>query len=125
MVNIESKREKEKFMVEEMIGLYCRKQHKTKKGCMCDECQELAEYAKQRSDHCPFMENKTFCSNCRVHCYKPEMREKIRRVMRFSGPRMIFVHPVMAMKHVISTIKEKKKIEKEEAEKLLSKNDKE
>ena len=92
---------------------------------MCDQCKELLEYAKQRSDHCPFMENKTFCSNCRVHCYKPEMREKIRRVMRFSGPRMLFVHPVMAMKHVISTIKEKKKIEKEEAEKLLSKNNKE
>ena len=36
------------------------------------------------------METKTFCSNCKVHCYKPEMRKKIRAVMRFSGPRMIF-----------------------------------
>ena len=24
--------------------------------------------------------NETFCSNCKVHCYKPEMREKIREV---------------------------------------------
>ena len=98
-----------------MIGLYCHKQHKTKKGEMCEECKALSEYAKSRSDNCPFMENKTFCSNCRVHCYKPEMREKIRIVMRYSGPRMIFHHPIMAMKHVICTIKEKKKLEKEEA----------
>ena len=115
MVNIENKREKEKFMVEQMIGLYCHKIHKTKKGEMCDECRTLSEYAKSRSDNCPFMENKTFCSNCRVHCYKPEMREKIRIVMCYSGPRMIFHHPIMAMKHVICTIKEKKKLEKEEA----------
>ena len=40
------------------------------------------------------MESKTFCSNCRVHCYCPDMREKIRMVMRFSGPRMLFYHPV-------------------------------
>lgn len=60
----------------------------------------------QRSDKCPFMETKTFCSNCRVHCYKPEMREKIREVMRFSGPRMIFYHLVMAIRHVIESKKE-------------------
>ena len=48
-----------------------------------------------------FMENKTFCSNCRVHCYKPEMREKIREVMRFSGPRMLLCHPILAVWHVV------------------------
>ena len=37
------------------------------------------------------METKTFCSNCRAHCYRLEMREEIRKVMRFSGPRMIFI----------------------------------
>ena len=71
------------------------------------------EYARSRSDHCPFMETKTFCANCRVHCYKSEMREKIREVMRFSGPRMLFVHPIMAIHHVISTKREKKRLEAE------------
>ena len=37
-----------------------------------------SDYAWARSDHCPFMEAKTFCSNCKVHCYRPEMREQIR-----------------------------------------------
>ena len=79
---------------------------------MVSECSELAEYARGRSDRCPFMETKTFCSNCRVHCYRPDMREKIREVMRFSGPRMIFHHPVAAVRHVIETKAEKRRIEK-------------
>lgn len=110
--NIATKREKEKEMVSQMIALYCKKQHNTK-GCLCDDCAELDKYARERSDKCPFMETKTFCSNCKVHCYKPVMREKIREVMRFSGPRMIFHHPVAAMRHVIETKKEKKRLEKE------------
>ena len=52
-----------------------------------------------------------YCRNCKVHCYKPEMREKIREVMRYSGPRMIFHHPAAAIRHVILTKKEKKQIE--------------
>ncbi len=109
--SVESKREREKQMVSQMIRLYCKKQHHTKTG-FCKDCAALDEYARQRSEHCPFMETKTFCSNCKVHCYKPEMREKIRAVMRFSGPRMIFHHPIAAVRHVIETKKEKKKIEK-------------
>ncbi len=88
-----------------MIRLYCKNQHGTKTG-LCPECRALTEYACERSDICPFMENKHFCSNCRVHCYKPEMRDKIRQVMRFSGPRMIFHHPVMAIWHLIISKRE-------------------
>lgn len=98
-MDINKKREDEKEMVSLMIRLYCRKNHKTKE--LCNECAELDRYARERSDRCPFMENKTFCSNCKVHCYKPEMREKIRKVMRFSGPRMMLYHPIMAIKHLI------------------------
>lgn len=107
-----TKREREKKIVSQMIALYCKKQHGGKKE-LCAECEELMQYAKLRSDKCPFMETKTFCSNCKVHCYKPDMREKIREVMRYSGPRMIFTHPVTAIRHVIESKKEKKKLEKQ------------
>ena len=107
MNNIEEKRRKEQRVVEEMIVLYCRKNHGSKEG-VCKECRELLEYAKARSEKCPFMEQKSFCSNCRVHCYKPAMRERIRQVMRFSGPRMLFYHPLLALWHVGSSVREKK-----------------
>ena len=109
---IEQKRQREKEMVSQMIALYCKKNHKMKNG-LCPECRELNDYARARSDRCPFMETKTFCANCKVHCYKPQMREKIRDVMRFSGPRMIFHHPIAAVRHVIETKKEKRKLERE------------
>ena len=111
VMDVSTKREREKKLVSEMIALYCHGNHGTAKGRLCDSCRELADYASARSDRCPFMENKTFCSNCKVHCYKPEMREKIRTVMRYSGPRMLFHHPVTAIRHVIETKREKKRME--------------
>ena len=41
------------------------------------------------------------CKNCPVHCYKPEMREQIRIVMRWAGPRMLFYKPIAAIKHLL------------------------
>ena len=109
-MDVQTKREREKETVSLMIRLYCRKKHGGKE--LCPACAELDAYARLRSDKCPFMETKTFCSNCKVHCYKKDMREKIREVMRFSGPRMIFHHPIMAVRHVVESKKEKKRMEK-------------
>ena len=102
----EEKRQKEKNVVSLMIALYCRKNHHTKE--LCPECEALTNYACSRIDHCPFMESKTFCSNCKVHCYSKDMRERIQQVMRFSGPRMIFYHPILAIRHLIESKKEKR-----------------
>ena len=45
----------------------------------------------------------------RVHCYQPEMREKIRQVMRFAGSRMLLYHPALALWHVACSVREKRK----------------
>lgn len=107
MSNTEAKCAREKRVVAEMIALYCRDHHKTAKPC--EDCAALIDYAHMRSDKCPFMENKTFCSNCKVHCYKPDMREKIRAVMRYSGPRMLKTHPILAIRHLIESKLEKRR----------------
>lgn len=112
MNKVEEKRQREQKVVAEMISLYCRKSHGTgKKKRLCSDCQQLLDYAQARSEHCPFMENKTFCANCKVHCYKPEMREQIRTVMRFSGPRMLLYHPILAIWHLICSLRERKKVQ--------------
>ena len=112
MSNTAQKRQREKEMVSQMIALYCRKHHGGKGG-LCPQCRALEEYARARSDKCPFMEEKTFCSNCRVHCYRPEMRRRIREVMRYAGPRILFHHPVAAIRHALLTLREKKRLEGE------------
>ncbi len=90
--------ESEKRTVSYMIGLYCRKKHN--KTTLCTQCAELKVYALERLTKCPYGEDKTACKDCKVHCYRAIMREKIREVMRFSGPRMILYYPLDYVKHL-------------------------
>jgi hypothetical protein len=90
------KRELETVRV--MIGIWCRGVHGSGRN-LCTECSALWEYVQKRIDRCPFLDNKPTCLNCPVHCYKPAMREKIRRVMRYAGPRMPLRHPVLSVFH--------------------------
>ena len=90
---------RESNTVRAMINLYCRKHH-AHEG-LCPECAALLQYALKRLDKCPFQEGKPTCTKCPVHCYKPAMRERIRTVMRYSGPRMTYRHPLMAILHLI------------------------
>ncbi len=96
---VQQKRDNEKEIVTQMIAIYCSKHHHTKDE-LCPTCLELKEYACSRTDHCPFMQTKTFCSACKVHCYAPEKRAQIKQVMKYSGPRMLFHHPVLLIKHM-------------------------
>lgn len=93
--------QKEMETVTEMIQLYCKKKHHPGQG-LCQDCEDLKNYALKRLSFCQFGENKTACSNCSVHCYKPEYRQKIKEVMRFSGPRMLMYHPLYAVKHIFN-----------------------
>lgn len=91
--------DREKRTVRAMAKIYCRGHHSSGHR-LCAECQALLDYAEIRLDRCPFQENKTTCANCQVHCYQPAMRERIKEVMRYSGPRMTFRHPVLALFHI-------------------------
>jgi hypothetical protein len=108
------KRERETIQV--MVRMYCRDQHYAAE--LCAECQELEEYAVMRLNRCPFQEGKTTCAKCPVHCYKPEMREYVRRVMRYSGPRMLLRHPMKALLHLLDGRRQEpvKQIKKQVAE---------
>lgn len=110
--SVEEKRNREMRVVEEMIRLYCREQHHGRE--LCADCAELLDYARLRTSKCPLMETKTFCSNCRIHCYDFKHREKIRTVMRYSGPRMLFHHPWLAISHLIESKREQRRVRKEE-----------
>ena len=106
--------EKERKLIPVMIKKYCHGKHGTKGEALCEECRALTEYALFRLEKCPFKVNKKFCSFCKIHCYKPDMRERIKDVMKWAGPRMIFTHPIFAMKHVFQMIGYKRKRKKEE-----------
>lgn len=90
--------ESEKKVVTIMIHMYCRSKHGNK-DAVCHECEELKNYALSRLEHCPYGENKPTCNTCPIHCYRRDMKARIKEVMRFSGPRMLFVHPIETLEH--------------------------
>jgi hypothetical protein len=90
---------REKKTIEHMVHLYCKKHHGTH-GELCVDCTEFLTYSKLRLDKCPFQENKSTCGKCLVHCYNPEMKAKVRVIMRYSGPRLLLYHPSLALHHL-------------------------
>jgi len=95
--------EKEKKTIALMIRIFCEAHHQADGEYLCPACMELLDYAKMRLDKCPFGENKGACSHCRIHCYKSETRKRVTEVMRYSGPKMITKHPLLAIDHLIKT----------------------
>lgn len=104
---IEAKRTRERTVVLHMIEAYCHGKHGTRRSALCPECTQLAEYADMRISRCPFMATKTFCSQCRVHCYAPEKLQAIKDVMRYAGPRMLLRHPVLVVRHGLDGMKKR------------------
>lgn len=91
--------ESEKNIIKKMIEIYFNNLEDDELNE--DEKLELIRYCSNKLDHCKFGNDKPFCSKCTVHCYSPEMREKIKMVMRYSGPRIIFYHPIVTLKHIL------------------------
>ena len=126
MANGKSKIEIEKRTVAAMIALYCRgKGHgvysdvsasktlsskrttSSSSPFLCPECSELLHYAHRRLERCRLGEEKPSCTRCPVHCYRKDMRERIRQVMRYSGPRMLLYDPIMAIRHLWDFLRSK------------------
>jgi predicted amidophosphoribosyltransferase len=96
-----SELKREKQTIQAMATIYCRDHHGTD-GTLCVECDELLAYAHARLEACPYGEDKPTCVKCPIHCYKPAMKERVRIVMRYAGPRMVTRHPVMALRHLVN-----------------------
>lgn len=90
----------EKEVFDKMTLIYC-KGHKHKDP-LCDDCKKIVEYAHKRIDNCRLGDEKTFCSKCTIHCFKEDIRNDVKKIMSYSGPRMIFHHPIMAIKHLFA-----------------------
>jgi len=84
-----------------MLRLYCRAHHQPAGASLCRDCAALQDYAQRRLERCIFGDAKPTCANCTVHCYSAKMRESVRQVMRWAGPRMLLRHPVLAIYHLL------------------------
>ncbi|MGF1910844.1 nitrous oxide-stimulated promoter family protein [Vibrio kasasachensis] len=93
---------KEYKTVAYMMEIYCKQHHqRVGEEALCQQCLELLAYAEVRLDRCPYGQNKPTCNRCPIHCYKPEPKAEMKVVMRYSGPRMLLPHPILAIRHLI------------------------
>jgi len=81
-----------------MITCYCEGHHHSD-DALCPECRELLAYATVRLERCRFGAEKPVCAKCPVHCYQPARRDQVKAVMRYAGPRMLWQHPVLSLRH--------------------------
>lgn len=81
-----------------MLDIYCRDHHQ---AGPCLQCQNLKQYVSQRLSRCRFGDEKPTCARCPVHCYQRERREQIKAVMRYAGPRMLWEHPWLSVRHMV------------------------
>lgn len=95
--------QRETKTISAMITLYCRKHHQADRPGICTQCKAIQDYAIKRLHNCPFIENKPTCGNCLVHCYNKEMQKKVRQIMRYSGPRLLLTHPILALRHILDS----------------------
>lgn len=94
---------REKMTIEGMVKIYCNGKHRLQNS-ICDDCKELLDYAESRLQRCIYGARKPVCARCTVHCYKQEMRDRVRSVMRYSGKRMLVRHPVTTMQHFLDLL---------------------
>lgn len=66
-------------VLKDLISMYCREHH----GCdnLCEECNELMQYALVRIGRCPNNMTKVPCNRCPCPCYSDEMRKRMKVVM--------------------------------------------
>ncbi|WP_035386899.1 nitrous oxide-stimulated promoter family protein [Ferrimonas senticii] len=92
---------KEHKTIVHMLQIYCQAHHQGQKNNgLCEACNQLAGYAEQKLDRCPYGDSKPDCARCPIHCYKPDERERARQAMRFAGPKMLWHHPIEAIIHL-------------------------
>jgi hypothetical protein len=101
MQTIHPRIQRERETIQKMLRLYCLKNHRPGGPGLCPECGQLETYAFERLQRCPFQERKSTCAKCAVHCYRRDMRERVRQMMRYAGPRMLLYHPVLAVLHLL------------------------
>jgi hypothetical protein len=76
--------QREKKILKRFTEIYCRAHHATNGRSLCPTCQGLVSYAYGRLEKCPY-DPKPKCKDCPTHCYRPDYREQVKNIMRFSG----------------------------------------
>ena len=104
---LSGRQQKDIRVLADFISIYCRHHHaaasrkpvtfrderltrilEAKELKLCPQCDKLLSHGATKLVLCPY-DPKPACKKCPTHCFAPFYRQRIRRVMRFSGMYLI------------------------------------
>ena len=96
------RRAREFKMIAAMLRMYCRTHHNLKDTLRsASNVPSFARLCAPALGALRVRRGQPTCAKCTVHCYKASMRERVRVVMRWAGPRMLWHHPLLAIRRMI------------------------
>ncbi len=100
---LDGKKTKDVRVLADFVAIFCRQNHRQepkavfsvtnealrraigdKELMLCDDCRRLLHHGVAKLLQCPY-DPKPMCKKCLTHCYAAGHRERMRKVMRFSG----------------------------------------
>lgn len=88
----------EKSTIEKIAGIYCSNKHGVT-GVLCYDCSKLLADTIHLVNKCPYSP-KPACGACKTNCFSVEHKRKMNQVMKYSGARMLFRHPILTINHL-------------------------
>ena len=86
-----------------LVRLMIDKYYEKHKDELCEK-EDLLAYVEKRLILCPHGDDKPFCASCKIHCYDEIHRARIKKVMKYMGPRMIFYAPLQSIRHLLEKL---------------------
>ncbi len=111
--------QREQRTLAKFIEVYCHDQHKPAEAAriplgsvdvqeiighiprLCPQCARLLAHAMIKRQNCP-MVPKPMCKHCPKHCYAPAYRQQIRKVMAYSGRKLVMRGRIDYLLHLLS-----------------------
>jgi hypothetical protein len=100
---LDGRKAKDVEVLSDFISIFCRENHPSevkdavsvkdmrlrqvlagRELMLCRDCSRLLKHGIAKLLLCPY-DPKPMCKKCETHCYAPGYRERIRKVMKFSG----------------------------------------
>ena len=86
-----------------MIKIFCKGNHpddnSNNSSNLCNMCHDMEKYIHNRIDYCK--QNNFFCAYCDNKCHPMDKSDYLKKIMRYSGPRILKKYPIMSIKHFL------------------------
>lgn len=94
--------DKDRRTLEAIGSIYCRGHHPgvaKDTGGLCPACRGTIEQTLDRAAACPYGHGHN-CEDCETHCQRGEAQQRIKAIMAYAAPRMVFRHPLMTLEYL-------------------------